>query len=180
MTDEKTRPVDLQHSAHDPDEPAADTSLKHLDGLSFADRVQMLLKAAEEAGLNVGVVEGRRDLKRQQWLYENGLSAHDGRERKSAHQLGTAVDIAFLDEDGAFSWSQDHDWHSLARLAEAVGLSWGGRWSQPVLSHFQREDPFAIVALQHHHRFGGMVAAGTSCGGACSNCSTEILFTHRR
>lgn len=87
------------------------------------------------------VVKGVRTQSEQQALYALGrtrsgriVTMKDGVVHKSNHQphadgYGHAVDCAFVGGD-PFS-DRTHNWEGFGELAEARGLTWGGRWSHP-------------------------------------------------
>jgi peptidoglycan L-alanyl-D-glutamate endopeptidase CwlK len=95
----------------------------------------------------------------QQALYAKGRTAPgsivtnaDGILKRSNHQrkadgMGHAVDMAFLvdgpDRDSELdtpSWDESHPWAVYGALAEALGLTWGGRWpTLRDLPHIERK-----------------------------------------
>lgn len=59
---------------------------------------------------------------------EKKVTNVDGVNIKSKHQLGLAVDCAFV-VDGQVKWDvPDSWWKAFGALAVAVGLVWGGNW----------------------------------------------------
>jgi peptidoglycan L-alanyl-D-glutamate endopeptidase CwlK len=72
-------------------------------------------------GHPVFLVEGYRTQERQDalWLRKITPATH------SAHTDGEAVDVAFKGDD---PYDEDHPWELLGMVAEALGLTWGGRF----------------------------------------------------
>lgn len=108
--------------------------------------VRIIVSMFMAAGERLFVHSGVRTDKEQADLYAIGRDAKrpgkivthlDGIKRRSNHQvavvgpwhgLGCAVDLVFLDDKGAPSWSESHPWAFLGALAKAQGLVWGGDW----------------------------------------------------
>lgn len=89
------------------------------------ERILAVLEDCKKAGLQVKVFETLRTLERQKYLVENKHSWT----LKSYHRLGLACDIVFL-KNGQWSWRQEHDWDTLAYIAEKNGLTSGWRWTK--------------------------------------------------
>lgn len=97
-------------------------------------------------GHPICVTSGIRTAAEQAALYAQGrttpgkiVTDADGIRTLSNHQRGTAFDVAFL-QDGKPSWAEHHPWLLLGTVGEALGLSWGGRWTapnRPDRPHFQ-------------------------------------------
>ena len=66
----------------------------------------------------------------------------DGITNKSKHQEGKAIDVVPAGANGEPTWPSDKDprWERIALCGEAVGLEWGGRWSQKDLPHYQQKE----------------------------------------
>ena len=88
---------------------------------------------------------GLRTTEDQAALFTSGVSKADGRNNKSYHQSGKALDV-YAYVDGKASWEKEH----LALIAAAVlqssaelgyKLSWGGLWTSFCdMPHFQIGD----------------------------------------
>jgi hypothetical protein len=104
--------------------------------LPFDDRLTLLLEEMRRRGSPVTVASRQRTAEEQAKLYAQGRTApgdivtekSGAPGDESRHQLGTASDLAFL-QDGRASWSEAHDWDLLGEVAKAVGLEWGGDWT---------------------------------------------------
>jgi len=96
------------------------------------ERVNQLLKLAEENGLKVKVFETKRYPARQRMLYDKGYSKL---KKGSMHEYGCAVDIVFDDHK---PWGSKHPWQRLGQIGKDVGLFWGGYWKSFLdTPHFQ-------------------------------------------
>ncbi|SFN16792.1 peptidoglycan L-alanyl-D-glutamate endopeptidase CwlK [Formivibrio citricus] len=108
------------------------------------DFVQVVLTVIEklrQRGYPMALLEGYRSPERQDALYENGgvTKAKGGH---SQHQFGLAVDLAPV-RDGKVVISERDTWameayRALGEEAEALGLTWGGRWSFRDYGHIER------------------------------------------
>jgi len=92
----------------------------------------------ESLGFPMKIVSSVRTVAEQQKLYAQGRTAPgpivtnaDGVMNKSKHQLGLAVDCAFI-VNNVPSWDWRLPWIVYGTAAEALGLEWGGRWKKPV------------------------------------------------
>lgn len=104
-------------------------------------RLERVLEAMAALGHPMQVTDGLRTVQQQRRLYAKGRTAPgaivtyaDGELKKSNHQskddgLGHAVDCAFV-VDGRPSWDVALPWQAYGACAEAVGLTWGGRWER--------------------------------------------------
>jgi peptidoglycan L-alanyl-D-glutamate endopeptidase CwlK len=101
-------------------------------------RVRALIDALADEGITILITQGVRTVAQQQALYAQGRSKPgkivtncDGVRRLSNHQVradgyGYAVDVVFRIE-GEVTW--EGPWERLMDLAEAQGLTAGGRWA---------------------------------------------------
>lgn len=105
--------------------------------------VLAVIKGMADAGFKAKVFETLRTAERQAFLYGFGRDYDDGRGtvtkvqdvRKGWHASGLAVDIV---EDDNSPWTAPQAfWQTLGKLAEANGLTWGGRWRFVDLPHCQ-------------------------------------------
>jgi peptidoglycan L-alanyl-D-glutamate endopeptidase CwlK len=121
------------------------------------DKVLKILVAMDGLGFPMCVTDGRRTQAEQVALYAKGRTAPggivthaDGVTKRSNHQphdgemLGRAVDCCFLvdglNRDGKLetpSWDDSHPWLVYGQAAEALGLTWGGRWKLHDLPHVE-------------------------------------------
>lgn len=102
-----------------------------------------ILSGMVAAGFAAKVFETLRTAERQTFLHGFGRLYDDGRGtvtkvsdvRRGWHAYGLAVDIV---EDDRSPWNASQAfWQTLGRLAEAHGLTWGGRWKFLDLPHSQ-------------------------------------------
>lgn len=84
-----------------------------------------LLNAVRAAGIPLVVSSGLRSVAEQQRLVAAGRS----RTLRSAHLDGRAFDVDVLgfSRDDIPEWF----WQQLGPYGESLGLTWGGRWSNP-------------------------------------------------
>lgn len=122
-----------------------------------AFRAGVVVATMKAVGRPVRIIETARSIERQAWLYAAGRTRSSGIDVTSERPLGRIVTRArpgtsehTPDEEtglaNAFDvlfdlpnpWSEKHPWDLLGRVAEEVGLVWGGRWTNPRdLGHLQ-------------------------------------------
>ncbi len=110
------------------------TSLKRLEGVD-EKLVKVVKRAIQETKVDFAVAEGLRSAERQNELYKKGYTELDGYKRKSAHQLGKAVDLVpYVKEKGGALWKlegNEKEWleigRAMLRSARLLGvnLEWG-------------------------------------------------------
>ncbi len=124
--------------------------MSKLDGVhpTLTLKVQRIIAACHELGLEMAVTDGVRTTDQQQKLYAQGRTAPgnivtncDGVTTKSNHQVkddgfGHAVDLVFL-VGGRPSWDKALPWHILGAMAQQQGLTWGGSWKFLDLPHVE-------------------------------------------
>lgn len=98
-----------------------------------------LLARCTEAGLMVAIVDTLRTPAEQAAHLANGTSwVHH-----SKHEDGLAIDIApyltyLIHGANKLQWlATDPAWLQLGLIGEKLGLTWGGRWAQKDLGHFE-------------------------------------------
>lgn len=98
-------------------------------------RIRKVLAALVQVDAVGVVVEGLRTTAYQRSLFQQGRTApgpivtnDDGIAKRSPHQDGHAVDIAFL-VNGTLTWDHRCPWAAYGNLGLAVGLKWGGNFS---------------------------------------------------
>lgn len=108
-----------------------------------------LLARCVEARIMVMVVdtlrtEAEHELNLSRGVSWTAVSCHlDGRTRGTGMAGSDAIDIAPYDvyqlhgADKARWLSTDPVWDKIGAIGEAIGLTWGGRWTQQDLSHFE-------------------------------------------
>jgi peptidoglycan L-alanyl-D-glutamate endopeptidase CwlK len=114
---------------------------RRLDDLSprFRPLAFELLARCVEAGIAVMVVDTRRTAEEHAANLAKGVSWTT----RSKHLTGDAIDVcpfATWAAVGAdkLSWDgSDPNWARIGAIGEAIGLTWGGRWSQKDLGHFE-------------------------------------------
>ena len=104
--------------------------MNKLDSLlpSFKPKIEVLLHELELMGIKCVVTCGRRTMKEQHNIYEQGRSLPGkvvsmARPGQSPHQFGAAVDVVPLDSDGQCWWNAPDDvWHAIAEIVTKNGL----------------------------------------------------------
>lgn len=108
----------------------------------FRQRLLTVFKLLEEQhGYQAVLLEGYRSPERQAELLLRGPSVTQAAPNMSYHQHGLAADVAFL-RDGKLVISERDPWamrgyEHYGALAEAAGLTWGGRWKMMDLGHVE-------------------------------------------
>ncbi len=108
---------------------------KGLAGLEPETRkkVEKFFDLAKKSGKPLVLVSARRGCKKQDTLYAQGRSTPgkiitNARCGESDHNLGLAVDVAPI-VNGKINYKVPRShWEELSKIAESVGLHWGGRW----------------------------------------------------
>lgn len=110
---------------------------------------QRLLQAfrimKEQHGYEMVLLEGYRSPERQQKLAAMGPGVTNAAAFQSWHQYGLAADSAFL-RNGRIVITEKDPWamrgyQLYGEVAEAVGLTWGGRWKMMDLGHTELRRP---------------------------------------
>lgn len=107
----------------------------------------------EQHGYEMVLIEGYRSPQRQAHLQSMGLHVTNAGPHESYHQHGLAADSAFL-RNGVLIISEQDPWamegyRLYGELAEAAGLTWGGRWRMRDYGHVELR---AIAIGRRHHR----------------------------
>ena len=117
-------------------------------------KFKLLQKKCAKEGIKIRATECLRTAKEQDALYAKGRTAPGskvtnarGRDAKSMHQWGVAVDIVIdmdADKDGDVDISDLYNVKLLnvvGKIGESIGLEWGGSWKSIVdKPHFQLPD----------------------------------------
>lgn len=125
--------------------PSASRDWALLDD-GFAQRLLSVFRLMKERhGYELVLLEGYRSPERQAELARLGPAVTQAGPNMSYHQHGLAADIAFLKE-GRLVLSERDPWvmrgyELYGELAEAAGLSWGGRWNLMDFGHVELRRP---------------------------------------
>lgn len=130
----------------------------------FAERCRQVEARAQAAGVRVRWSQTLRSLDDQRKLYALGRDQYwniiepakvvtHARPGWSWHEFGCAADFAILKGETAVEWSPVADldldglvdWLEVGRIAEEVGLDWGGRWGKPDLPHLEYHPGLTII-----------------------------------
>lgn len=118
----------------------ADRDWSKLDP-GFTQVVLQLFARMQKLGYPMVLLEGYRSPERQDHLASIGTHVTHARGGQSRHQVGLAADLAFSRE-GRLVISEKDPWAAvgyelLGQEAEALGLTWGGRWAMRDLGHLE-------------------------------------------
>jgi peptidoglycan L-alanyl-D-glutamate endopeptidase CwlK len=108
----------------------------------FTQRLLLVFKLMRERhGYEMVLLEGYRSPERQNELADAGGHVTNARAFQSWHQFGLAGDCAFL-RDGKVVISEKDPWamrgyELYGQVAEAAGLTWGGRWKMMDFGHVE-------------------------------------------
>ena len=118
------------------------------------EKFKLLQKKCAQKGITIRATECLRTAKEQDALYAKGRTAPgpkvtnaSGKDAKSMHQWGVAVDIVIdmdADKDGDIDIRDLYNVKLLnivGKIGESIGLEWGGSWKSIVdKPHFQLPD----------------------------------------
>ena len=98
-------------------------------------KVELVLNEAKQKGIDLRVVSGFRDLKKQQALYNQGRTTKgyivtNAAPGLSYHNHGWAVDVCEY-KNGKPDWKSKH-WEEIGAIGKKHGLVWGGDWTRLV------------------------------------------------
>ncbi len=107
----------------------------------FAQRLLRVFQRMQEHGYEMVLIEGYRSPERQDQLAAMGNHVTNARSYQSYHQYGLAADCAFM-RNGKLVISEKDPWamrgyELYGREAEALGLTWGGRWKMMDFVHVE-------------------------------------------
>lgn len=114
--------------------------------LEFRQRLLWVFKEMRERhGYEMAIIEGYRSPERQNQLAELGAHVTNAKAFQSYHQFGYAADCAFY-RNGKLVISEKDAWamrgyELYGELAEAAGLTWGGRWKLMDYGHSELRKP---------------------------------------
>jgi peptidoglycan L-alanyl-D-glutamate endopeptidase CwlK len=112
----------------------------------YAQRLLLVFKIMKEKhGYDMAILEGYRSPDRQNMLAGMGSNVTNATAFQSWHQYGLAADCAFM-RDGKLVISEKDPWamrgyQLYGEVAEAVGITWGGRWKMMDFGHTELRLP---------------------------------------
>jgi peptidoglycan L-alanyl-D-glutamate endopeptidase CwlK len=119
----------------------------------MARKLNRLILAMKILRHPIVLTEGVRTVARQNKLYAQGRTAPgnivtNAKGGQSLHNYGVAFDVAFL-VDGSASWDERLPWKLLGKVGKALGLEWGGDWTQiNDRPHFQYLAGYTLADFQ--------------------------------
>lgn len=107
----------------------------------FRQRLLTVFVLMEQKGYRMALLEGYRSPERQNYLASLGSQVTNAGAFQSYHQFGLAGDCAFY-RNGKLVISEKDSWamegyRLYGELAEAAGLTWGGRWKMMDFGHVE-------------------------------------------
>lgn len=112
----------------------------------FSQRLLTVFRVMrEQHGYDMVLLEGYRSPERQNQLADAGGHVTNARAFQSYHQFGLAGDCAFL-RNGRVVITEKDPWamrgyRLYGEVAEAAGLTWGGRWKMMDFGHTELRRP---------------------------------------
>lgn len=116
---------------------------------AVARKAEALKKACKNKGIEIKITGGFRTCEAQNALYAQGRTTGgaivtNARCGESLHNYGVAFDICFNTKTPYVG-----PWVEVAKMGEALGLEWGGRWvSFPDRPHFQFVAGYTLKEFQ--------------------------------
>jgi peptidoglycan LD-endopeptidase CwlK len=119
----------------------ADRDWNRLD-MQFRQKLLQIFQTMAAMGYPMVLLEGYRSPERQTFLQNQGSNVTNAGAFQSYHQFGLAADCAFF-RDGKLVISEQDPWALRAyqrygELAQAAGLSWGGKWTLRDFGHIEQ------------------------------------------
>ena len=104
------------------------------------------IKACEDAGLKIKIIQTLRDAQYQNSLYQQGRTTGvkgktvtncDGYKKQSNHQGGLAWDSVPIDDKGNILWKDNAKFKQMADIAIKLGIRAGYYWKMVDPPHFE-------------------------------------------
>jgi peptidoglycan L-alanyl-D-glutamate endopeptidase CwlK len=96
-----------------------------------------LLEKCKTAGYAVAITSTLRTAAEQDELYKAGKSKAKGTDYQSGHQWGVAMDFCQNVKGANYPANSRPFWAGVGRLAETLGLRWGGTFKSPDRPHLE-------------------------------------------
>lgn len=119
--------------------------------------VLAILARAKAEGLAIMFFQGWRSAASEEANMQKGTS-WVGTPYDSMHVWGAAADFAFIDAHGQPYWPPADSplWQQFGQIAHALGLVWGGDWTERDMDHVQLAN---VNAAALHQQYGDNVQA---------------------
>lgn len=106
--------------------------------MSLRPVAETFVQRCKDAGIEVEIVQGHRSPQEQQALKDGGKGVTKAGALLSFHNYGLAFDVCPVAYLGLPDWNPSGPlWQKIGLIGEALGLSWGGRWKNKDLPHFE-------------------------------------------
>lgn len=115
--------------------------LSDLNPAMRSKAVEFLSKCLEEK-IPLMIIDTLRTPKEQEENIKKGVSWT----KNSRHLVGMAIDVCpyktfVLHGENKLQWdAKDPVWAKIGAIGESLGLTWGGRWTQKDLGHFELKE----------------------------------------
>ena len=118
-----------------------------------ADLCRAFIDACGKAGIKVMIFSTLRDAEYQNALYAKGRTAPGSIVTKakggqSIHQFACAFDFVPLDAKGKADWGNTKAYEACGKIAQQVGLEWGGTWKFKDMPHCQFTNGLTLADFQ--------------------------------
>lgn len=118
-----------------------------------ADLCRAFIDACAQAGIKVMITSTYRDAEFQNALYAKGRTAPGAIVTKakggqSMHNWKCAFDFVPLDAKGKAEWGNPKAFEACGKIAQSLGLEWGGSWKFKDMPHCQFTNGLTLADFQ--------------------------------
>lgn len=118
-----------------------------------ADLCRAFIDACGKAGIKVMITSTYRDAEFQNALYAKGRTAPGAIVTKakggqSMHNWQVAFDFVPLDAKGKADWGNPKAFEACGKIAQSLGLEWGGTWKFKDMPHCQFTNGLTLADFQ--------------------------------
>lgn len=118
-----------------------------------AEMCRAFISACDKAGYPVVITSTYRDAEFQNSLYAKGRTTAGAIVTKakggqSMHNWQVAFDFVPIDSNGKAKWNDEAAFKACGKIAEGLGLEWGGSWKFRDMPHCQFTGGLTIADFQ--------------------------------
>jgi hypothetical protein len=138
----------VQESVRTTWDSISNARIRQLDPRIQQPAINFINKADSDLGVKLLVTDGYRSIEEQNKIYNSGVrpAAPGG---LSYHNYGRAVDVAVV-ENGKVTYVNPIS-EEVAKIGEAEGFMWGGRWNTPDYPHFEMSFGQSVQELYNNY-----------------------------